>query len=94
MQPSLSVVVPYTKDSAPSALALARGKWTNTRIKAKDDGEIEETGEAFVEGWGTMSVRGYSPFKNVAGIASNYGVMVHASNVTQYGFKAPVAYTG
>ena len=54
--------------------------------------KIEETGEAFLQGWGMMSTRGIAPFKNTANRITNFNVVCSAIKVD--GFKAPEPYTG
>ncbi len=86
------VVYGYSLGLGRQAMGYARGRWNEKRTKYFDDGEIEETGEAFLQGWGMMSTRGLAPFKNTANRITNFCVVCSAIKVD--GFQAPVAYTG
>jgi len=96
-----SLIFPCTVNGVPygyslglgrEALGYARGKWNEQRTKYFDDGEVESTGEAFLQGWGLMSTRGIAPFKNTANRITNFCVVCSAIKVD--GIQAPVAYTG
>lgn len=96
-----SLIFPCTVNGVPygyslamgrQAMGYAKGKWDGQRTKYFDDGEIESTGEAFLQGWGVMSTRGLAPFKNAANRITNFCVITSAIKID--GIKAPEPYTG
>lgn len=74
------------------SLAYAKGKHDCTPIEWEDDGREVGNKMPFLKGFGMMSVRGLSAFKNAAGRYPNFTLLTATAKIP--GIKGPEAWNG